>query len=96
MLAAAAFAEGSGPPPEEWQIWSDWQFFGLSPEAGGLNDQPAGLLDRIRAVLEIMQAVQSYRKEGTQAGQMAAWKQAHPAEARLIRQIEDLRRHGLD
>lgn len=73
-------------------IWDEWQFFNLPPEGGGLNDQPAGLLRRIREALEVYNAVLLYNKDGRQAGQMAAWKNAHPREARIIRRIKELRK----
>ena len=96
IRAAADYAEGKGAPPEEILIWNDWQFCGLPPEAGGLNDQPAGLIDRIRAVLDIVQAIRLKQRDGSEAGSMAAWKNEHPREARIIRLVEEARQHGLD
>ncbi len=96
IRAAADFAERKGPPPDEWTIWEDWQFFGLPPEAGGLNDQPAGLLDRIRVVLDVVQALTSYRRDGQKAGESATWKNEHPHETRVVSWVERVRRDGFD
>lgn len=75
-------------------LWRDWQFFGLPPEAGGQADQPAGLLKRIRALLEVVEAVQTYQREGGgDAGNWATWRTAHPREARIINAIRELRRN---
>jgi len=60
ILAAADCAEGKGPPPGEltlaWQAQS-WQAL---PEAGGLRDQPAGLLDRMGASLRVYDAMRAF------------------------------------
>lgn len=96
ILAAAEWAGfwgGRGVCPDELAIWQDWQFFGLPPEGGGQADQPAGLLKRIRALLDVVEAVQVYKREGGgDAGNWAAWKNAHPSEARIIGAIKQLRR----
>ena len=60
ILAAADCAEGKGPPPGElvlgWQAQS-WQAL---PEAGGLRDQPAGLLERMSTSLRVYEAMKTY------------------------------------
>lgn len=85
-----AYAEGKGAPPEELSVWDNWQFFNLPPEAGGLNDQPAGLLQRIRIVLDVISAWRDYRTNGTRAGEMAAWRDAHPREFKIVRWVKDM------
>lgn len=89
----AGFGGGRGVCPDELAIWQDWQFFGLPPEGGGQADQPAGLLKRIRALLDVVEAVQVYQRDGGDAaGNWATWKNAHPHEARIIGALKQLRR----
>jgi hypothetical protein len=93
ILAAAAFSDGKGPPPDELQLYLECRKWRRLPRAGGILDQPAGLLQRMNACWEATQAVRAYgeRKPGTDA----AWKQAHPNEWAWVKQVRELRqRHG--
>ena len=56
MLAAALCAEGEGDPPPELALYWKTQGFGVLPSAGGLEDQPAGLLDRMTVAANVYSA----------------------------------------
>jgi len=60
ILAAADCAEGKGPPPGELVLAWHAQSWSTLPEAGGLRDQPAGLLERMSSVLHVYDAMKAY------------------------------------
>lgn len=55
------------------------------PRAGGILDQPAGLLDKMTYLVNLAQAIIAYEKEGTQPGAQAAWANKHPDAYRLAK-----------
>ena len=67
--------EAEPPPIELWLAWHVEQW-GALPYGGGLLDQPAGLLDKMRVALGVYNVVQSF--EGQQPGTKAAWVRANP------------------
>lgn len=92
ITAAADYAEARGPAPAEIKLWQNWQRFGIAPRAGGLEDQPAGLLDRISCCLDVIEAIQIYHTTGGDTpGNGAKWAKQHPNEWRIIRTVRKLR-----
>jgi len=90
ILAAADCAEGKGPPPGEltlaWQAQS-WQAL---PEAGGLRDQPAGLLDRMGASLRVHDAMRAYAD--SPAGHEGEFAKRNPRAWAIVLSVMGLRR----
>lgn len=87
-LAAAESGEGSRaePPRELEQMWN-FRTFGALPELGGLLDQPAGLLARMRHAERIYQIYDSFRK----ANNWTKWKAKNPEAWDLKVEIDKLR-----
>ncbi len=89
MLAAADNAEdpeGCAPPPTLSLAWNCQQWHTL-PDAGGLMDQPAGLIARMNVALNIHAAFTGFRH----AEDGAQWRKDNPGLARLIMQVGELR-----
>ena len=80
----------------ELQLAWDCERYHQLPQAGGVLDQPAGLLARMRAVANVYHAFRNYLREGKRPGSEAEWKKSHRDEWDLIRYINDLRKmhHG--
>jgi hypothetical protein len=82
ILAAASYADGEGSPPEELlQAWKA-KSWGL-PKAGGTEDQPAGLLERMAAALNAYTAMESFNA----ANNKARWAAMNPGLDRLLGNI---------
>jgi len=65
------------------------------PLAGGLLDQPAGMLKKIRIVMNVFHSVKLYEQQGRKAGEMVKWKQEHEDAWNIISEINELReRYG--
>lgn len=87
ILAAAACAEGKGPPPPELeQAWQARNWRAL-PEPGGLRDQRVGELRRMAAVVNVYDAVCSHRRSTN----WAEWAKRNPEMFRLINTVQRLR-----
>ena len=61
------------------------------PTSGGVLDQPAGLMKKIRMVMNVFHAFKRYNQEGKKAGEMAKWRQSHQDEWNIISEINELR-----
>lgn len=77
MLAAADCAEGKGSPPPELEMAWDAERFGIPPYNGSRADQPAGLLKRMRAAINVYEAM-STAKDYLKGGKMKEFI-AHPS-----------------
>lgn len=77
MAAAASGRYGDPPPPLLVQAW-DAKRWGL-PEAGGTNDQPAGLLRKFGVLLNDYDAFRAYRQALTTYNNkaLAEWESAN-------------------
>lgn len=91
-LEAADYAEGirKQTPVELHGYWQT-QRWGL-PYDGGWMDQPAGLLDRYTDAYWYFSAWQAWLK--LEAGELSAWKQAHPDLNRAVNVIRRLRKNA--
>lgn len=88
ILAAAAYADGEGSPPPELTLYWQTQTYGALPRAGGLDVQPAGMLDRMTAAANVYHAWRGL----TQARSKLEWQAAHPDEWKLCQTVMKLRR----
>lgn len=65
------------------------------PHSGGVMDQPAELLRKMRQVSNVYHAVKKYSRDGKKAGESAKWKKEHADEWTIVSQVEELRKsHG--
>lgn len=90
ILAAADYAEGRGQPPEELLLAWDCRTFGALPEAGGVRDQPAGLLRRMRQALGVFNAFRSWKAR--EAAKEDEWVERHPTEWQIVQSVIGFRR----
>lgn len=95
-MAAAACAENAkAPSPPELELAQQCERFRALPYAGGVLDQPAGLLDRMQRALAAYTAMRSYAREGMEPGAFVSWANAHPDWNTTVNAIKKLRRkHG--
>lgn len=68
------------------------EMFHALPRAGGLLDQPAGLLNKIRHVADVDWAVREYNANAHKPGQGGQWQHDHPEIVKIFKYVEQLRR----
>ena len=90
ILAAADCAEGKGPPPGELTLGWQEQSWQALPEAGGLNDQPAGLLERMGASLRVFDAMRAYAD--CPPGHEGEFSKRNPRAWEIVLSVMELRR----
>ena len=61
------------------------------PYSGGVMEQPAGLLRKMRQVNNVYEAVRIYKREGNKPGESAKWKREHEDIWEIVDQVEKLR-----
>ena len=62
------------------------------PYSGGVLDQPAGLLRKMRQVNNVYRAHQAYKKDGKKPGESAKWKNEHADVWEIVSQVDGLRK----
>lgn len=61
------------------------------PYSGGVLDQPAGLLRKMRQVQNVYEAFRLYKKEGNKPGEIAKWKRENESVWDIVNQVDGLR-----
>jgi len=61
------------------------------PYSGGVLEQPAGLLRKMRQVNNVYEAVRIYKREGNKPGESAKWKREHEEVWDIVNQVDGLR-----
>lgn len=61
------------------------------PYSGGVMEQPAGLMRKLRQVSNIYRAFKAYEKEGKKPGESAKWKNEHEEVWDIVSQVNELR-----
>ena len=90
-MAAAACGEGErAAPPDLKLAWAVKQWNGF---AGNLLDQPAKLVNRLQAALNIHEAFSLYHRALTGGQSLVEWSERHPDLWQTITSVEQLR-HG--
>lgn len=90
MLAAADFGlYGEGEPPPILALAFQCERWNALPCAGGLLDQPAGLLGKMTALSNIYRA----HKESKSSPNIVEWGKANPELMKIIEKVGKLR-HG--
>lgn len=84
-------------PPAELRIAWDIKRWGALPEAGGLLDQPAGVLRRAGVLSDIYDAHRDYYQAlMTRSGeQLEAWETANIGKMKIMAAVREIAR-GLD
>jgi len=98
MFAAARCATETPAPEPPQALWLAWQChrWGSLPEAGGLLDQPAGLLQRMSVAENVYNAFVALGR--VPAGTVAKWVDENPQTWAIIDEVETLwmKLHGSD
>lgn len=61
------------------------------PYSGGVMEQPAGLLRKMRQVRNVYEAFRLYKKEGNKPGEIAKWKRENESVWDIVNQVDGLR-----
>lgn len=61
------------------------------PYGGGVMEQPAGLLRKMRQVQNVYEAFRLYKKEGNKPGEIAKWKRENESVWDIVNQVDGLR-----
>jgi hypothetical protein len=92
LIASADYARGEiAHPPELLELGFQVEQYGALPTAGGLYDQPAGLMQKLRMVMNVYHAHRQYYKNGNKPGEAAKWKQEHEDLYDIVLDIKELR-----
>jgi hypothetical protein len=89
IRAVVACASGDGPPPPVLTLAWQCAAFNALPNAGGLGDQPAGLIAQMTAARNIYTAWSSY----THALRKSEWIAANPDGWRIVQEVINGRLH---
>lgn len=78
IVEAAGYALRKNPPPRELELYFDCDRWRALPVSGGVLNQPAGLLAKMKTCANVYTAVKEYTTNAHEPGKGAAWKQKHP------------------
>ena len=90
MLAVADAVEGTGDMPAELRTALLCQQWDALPEAGGVFDQPAGLLAKMSYAINIYKALSSEKTRGNIS--LVEWSKQYPDYYRIVVQVERMRK----
>lgn len=83
----AQFGPDEHPPPPELKLAWQTREYGVLPEAGGLRDQPAGLLDRMDAAYHTHRAVKAWARAFYHgSGSFNQWAQKNEDVWRVVKE----------
>jgi hypothetical protein len=83
MINAALCAGGDTAPPYLLSLYWQCERFNSLPEAGGILDQPAGLLQKMSSLANIYDSHKAYYA----ASNVAKWADANPEAFRVVAMI---------
>jgi hypothetical protein len=89
ILAAALAGEGKGPAPYEVGLYKEHARWRSLPHPGGLLQQPAGLLTRMRTLYDIFQAFVLWSARG--AGKEDEFAKDYPGQWAIVQKVMELR-----
>ena len=69
----------------------DCEKYQALPYEGGVMEQPAGLLRKMRKVVNVFRAYSLYQSHGNKPGEIAKWKRENKAIWDIIEWVEELR-----
>jgi hypothetical protein len=61
------------------------------PYSGGVMEQPAGLMRKLRQVGNVYRAIKTYERDGNKPGEAARWKSEHEDVWEIVNQVNELR-----
>ena len=81
------YADGQGPKPKEIKLYEDCVYWHTLPVAGGIWEQPYGVLDRSRTAVNIYDAIKAYNQHWSEPG----WVDDNPEVLKTMVLYWDLR-----
>lgn len=88
ILEAAEYGENpTGSPPPEVEMVLQIRRWGALPEAGGLLDQPAGLMRRLAVAENVYTAYRELSRD-------PAYAERNPWALEIMADVEKMRKHG--
>ena len=92
MIAAADFGLGTGAlMPDLLELAINCDEYHALPVSGGVLDQPAGLMRKLRQVLNVYRAHRTYKTDGNKPGESAKWKSEHQDIWDIVTWVDELR-----
>lgn len=92
ILAAAHAARKKAPPPQELQLAWNCQNYSSLPKAGGILDQPAGLLERMTAALNTYNSCKAFSKNSSNV----EWMKENGETIEFMSYLEQLEKDGTE
>lgn len=77
--------------PPLLELGFDCEHYHALPLPGGIWDQPAGLLRKIRSAMNVYHAFKQYQRGGKKAGEMAKWRKENEDMWQIVSEINGLR-----
>ena len=87
MIRAGFSANGKAKAPPELELAFQAKSWGVLPYAGGLLDQPAGLIMRMTVAYNAYSYAKSYLN--VSSGSMSSWTKNNPEGFKFIRWLEE-------
>ena len=88
-MEIADYAEGKTELPHELELAFYAKDIGALPEAGGVYDQPAGLLRKMRISYNIFNAWTEWKRLGQDS--ISEWIQHNPGKYKIVNEILEMR-----
>lgn len=83
-------SDDNGETPPDLALGFRIQRWGHLPKAGGLDDQPPGLMDRVTTLLNVYEAHSAYRRALLNQVNMHKWEADNPQAARIMAAVREL------
>lgn len=96
LIHTADYADGTrATAPALLELALNCTDYAALPYSGGVMDQPAGLMRKLRQVGNVFHAVKQYKADGQKPGESAAWKKKNETAWAIVEEVEKLREtHG--
>ena len=88
MREVVRSAEGKAPPPDELKEWWLCEELHVLPEAGGLRDQPAGLLTKMQYIGTVYRAIRTWNDR--EPGKEKEFVDAYPDLWQVIQRVMEM------
>lgn len=92
ILAAADCGQGKGSPPELLRLAWQCKEWSTLPEAGGLRDQPAGLMSKMTQLNNVWQAYKRWKE--TPSDKVDELIKRYPDDVEIRSEVDKLRKDG--
>ena len=91
-MAVADYAEGkSHIMPPLLELGLNCEQYQALPYSGGVMEQPAGLMSKIRKVMNIYHAFKIWTAQGQKPGEAAKWKKENESIWNIVSEVNELR-----